>query len=104
MKDQGKGCAVYGAWIMFLLAAVLIGVMLIGVADTTGALADVQSVFANGFVVDGDEGVFTLIGAVIVIASLGLLKSTSKKTLTQSERYCQFGKLPASTAERNYLS
>ena len=49
-----------------------------------------RAVKGSGLIVDGDEGIMTLIGAVIVIAALGLLGCTrSKATPTLSERYYQ---------------
>ena len=43
----------------------------------------------SGVVVDGDEGIMTLIGLVVVVAALGLLGCTRKANPTLSERYYQ---------------
>jgi len=39
----------------------------------------------GGLIVDGDEGVFTLIGLVVLVSALGLFGSISKRYLTLSD-------------------
>ena len=110
-KEKGQA-AVGCCLVLVVLVALILLVMFEVVNPGSGGCSSVNAPDCttakyyrlNGLVVDGDEPVFGIIGAVIVIASLGLLKSTRKTTLTLSERYCQYGALPASTAERHWLS
>ena len=44
-----------------------------------------RAVKGSGLVVDGDEGVFTLIGLVVLVSALGLFGSISKRYLTLSD-------------------